>query len=156
MDRLTRKIEKSGWRGRGRNPSGYTTNHTIQEVVGKLAVYEDIGAPEQIAAWKEAERDSQKPLTLEELWKINGEAVFITTIGLVGSGRWELVYSDEAYIYFKTVCEDYKMTDMEIKNSYGKTWLAYRHKAVAFEDGRLEELYSLIGDINPTEIDSYL
>ena len=42
MERLTRKIEKSSWRDRGRKPSGYTSDYTKQEVDGHLALYENL------------------------------------------------------------------------------------------------------------------
>ena len=59
MERLTRKIEKSSWRDRGRKPSGYTSDYTKQEVVGRLAAYEDIGTVEEFTALKEAESEGR-------------------------------------------------------------------------------------------------
>lgn len=59
MERLTRKIEKSSWRDRGRKPSGYTSDYTKQEVVGRLAAYEDIGTVEEFAALVQAESEGR-------------------------------------------------------------------------------------------------
>ncbi len=59
MERLTRKIEKSSWRDRGRKPSGYTSDYTKQEVVGRLAAYEDIGTVEEFTALKQAESEGR-------------------------------------------------------------------------------------------------
>lgn len=68
------------------------------------------------------------PLTLEQLRGMDGEPVFTKTIGVVGSGRWELIVFDDHWLYCKTAHEDYKITLIEFKNTYGKTWLAYTHK----------------------------
>ena len=59
MERLTRKIEKSSWRDRGRKPSGYTSDYTKQEVDGRLAAYEDIGTVEEFAALVQAESEGR-------------------------------------------------------------------------------------------------
>lgn len=70
----------------------------------------------------------QQPLTVEELRQMDRGAIFTKTIGVIGSGRWELMSFDEHWVYFKTVYEDYKVTYREFEDSYGKTWLAYRTK----------------------------
>lgn len=59
MERLTRKIEKSSWRDRGRKPSGYTSDYTKQEVDRRLAAYEDIGTVEELAALVQAESEGR-------------------------------------------------------------------------------------------------
>ena len=59
MERLTRKIEKSSWRDRGRKPSGYTSDYTKQEVDRRLAAYEDIGTVEEFAALVQAESEGR-------------------------------------------------------------------------------------------------
>ena len=68
MERLTRKIEKSSWRDRGRKPSGYTSDYTKQEVDGHLALYEnlcfdkdgkEIIKPEKLAALVQAESEGR-------------------------------------------------------------------------------------------------
>ena len=72
MERLTRKIERDGFKNKGRNPSGYTSNHTTQEVVGRLAAYEDIGTAEEFAALKQAENEGR----LVELPRKVGDVVY--------------------------------------------------------------------------------
>jgi hypothetical protein len=74
-----------------------------------------------------------KPLSLEELRQMDGEPVWTVTIGLVGSGRWELMNFTtlSVYPYHPVITlinlidgqEDYEL------DTYGKTWLAYAHKS---------------------------
>lgn len=53
MERLTRKIEKISWQNRGGKPSGYTSDYTKQEVVGRLAAYENTAlTPHEIERMK--------------------------------------------------------------------------------------------------------
>ena len=48
MDRLTYEKSRSVW-DRGKHPSKYTSRHTFQEVVARLAAYEDTGLePEDV------------------------------------------------------------------------------------------------------------
>lgn len=75
--------------------------------------------------WQKSLLTEPQPLALDELRERNGKPVFTKTIGVIGSGRWELFTFDDHWLYLKTAYEHYKMTIDELKNSYGKTWLAY-------------------------------
>ena len=72
------------------------------------------------------ERESPKPLTLDELREMGGEPVWITS-PTGGTGVWRVCYGERArrrcgekVIYFAVgICENI--------SDYGKTWLAYRY-----------------------------
>lgn len=56
MERLTYEKSPKGW-GRGKYPTKYTSRHTFQEVVARLAAYEDTGLePEDIDALRKREQ----------------------------------------------------------------------------------------------------
>ena len=72
------------------------------------------------------------PLTLDELREMNGEPVWTITIGLEGSGRWELCTCEVGtacplHKVFRCVTATGEVTDYEL-DTYGKTWLAYHSK----------------------------
>lgn len=76
--------------------------------------------------------DEPKPLTLYELIRMDGEPIWTVTIGLEGSGRWELCegYTIRACpfkgaIRFVDLSGEATLYDYK---TYGKTWLAYRTK----------------------------
>lgn len=75
---------------------------------------------------------TNNPLTLEELKQMDGEPVWTVTIGIDGSGRWELVKETVLRICpYRAVLTMTNMEDGETDyefDTYGKTWLAYRHK----------------------------
>ncbi len=69
MDRLTYLKAESIWY-RGSHPTKYTSRRTFQQVVDRLAAYEDTGlTPEQVAELAQAEAEANEPLTLEEVEK---------------------------------------------------------------------------------------
>ena len=60
------------------------------------------------------------PLTLEELWKMDGEPVWVQSPGVPEYGRWAIVEGvGENCLFLR---DDFTCHD------YGKTWLAYRQK----------------------------
>lgn len=72
------------------------------------------------------------PMTLDELRKMDGEPVWTVTIGVSGSGRWELctcetVCTCPLHKVLRCVTADGEVTDYDLY-TYGKTWLAYRQK----------------------------
>lgn len=72
---------------------------------------------------EKAERENPKPLTVKQLEKMNGQAVFC--VDAKGNGKWALVHSGN------DVCTDGDFGDWEFyeyahKNEYG--WHAYRYK----------------------------
>lgn len=72
------------------------------------------------------------PLTLEELREMDGEPVWTVTIGLEGSGRWELctcemITACPIHKVLRCVASNGEVTDYEL-GTYGKTWLAYRRR----------------------------
>lgn len=79
-----------------------------------------------------AAEQNPKPLTLDELIRMDGEPIWTVTIGLKGSGRWELCegYTIRACPFKGALrCVDLsgEATLYDYK-TYGKTWLAYRTK----------------------------
>lgn len=77
-------------------------------------------------------QERNDPLTLDELRKMDGEPVWTVTIGLSGSGRWELctcetVCACPLHKVIRCVTADGEATDYDF-DTYGKTWLAYRQK----------------------------
>ena len=73
-----------------------------------------------------------KPLTLDELRKMDGEPVWTVTTGISSSGRWELctcetVCACPLHKVLRCVTADGEVTDYDL-DTYGKTWLAYRQK----------------------------
>lgn len=85
-----------------------------------------------IAAWNRRAEQNPKPLTLDELIRMDGEPIWTVTIGLKGSGRWELCegYTIRACPFKGALrCVDLsgEATLYDYK-TYGKTWLAYRTK----------------------------
>ena len=95
-----------------------------------------------MAAWNKRAQDTEakrrraeenpKPLTLDELIRMDGEPIWTVTIGLKGSGRWELCegYTIRACPFKGALrCVDLsgEATLYDYK-TYGKTWLAYRTK----------------------------
>lgn len=129
MERLTRKIEKSSWRDRGRKPSGYTSDYTKQEVVGRLAAYEGIGTAEEFAALKQAQSEGR----LVELPCKAGDTIYqlrnkkhakgkgispriATCVTVFGSKMYRVEHQGA------TPCEVYDL---------GKTWFLTREAAEA-------------------------
>ena len=79
-----------------------------------------------IAALREKEaRENQKPLTIEELWKMHDEPVYVVPLGKSRKDKlwkeWCVMQDDTAYVpgieYWS-----WKIAD------YGDLWIAYRHK----------------------------
>ena len=145
MERLT-YVKKPSQFDRGKYPTKYTSRHTFQEVVARLAAYEDTGLePEEIQRMKEymkpftirdidrfneimqAEKDGRlvvlppnDPLTPEQLREMDRKPVWICDPD--GSdGMWALV--DLEYELCRTATGGIAIFD-----TYGKTWLAYRRK----------------------------
>lgn len=80
------------------------------------------------------------PLTLEQLREMNGEPIWTVTLGVEGSGRWELctcelVTACPAHKVLRCVTAVGEITDYEV-DTYGATWLAYRRKP---EEGRHDD-----------------
>lgn len=72
------------------------------------------------------------PLTLEQLQEMDGEPVWTVTIGLEGSGRWELcscetITACPLHKVLRCVTSTGEATDYEFE-TYGKTWVVYRRK----------------------------
>lgn len=85
------------------------------------------------------EKAHNDPLTLDELRKMDGEPVWTTTIGLPGSGRWELctcetICTCPLHKVLRCVTSEGDVTDYDF-DTYGKTWLAYRKKPEEEERG---------------------
>lgn len=60
MERLTRKKRHKVCDG-GKHPTKYTSGHTFQEVVARLAAYEDTGLePEEVAALQASNQEIKK------------------------------------------------------------------------------------------------
>lgn len=77
-------------------------------------------------AWNDRPAPENKPLTLDELRKMDGEPVWTVSIGLDNSGRWEILESASAE--FISLCNTSDgCYGCEI-DTYGKTWLAYARK----------------------------
>ncbi len=78
------------------------------------------------------ERQNPQPLTLDKLIRMDGEPIWTVTIGLKGSGHWELCegYTIRACPFKGALrCVDLsgEATLYDYK-TYGKTWIAYRTK----------------------------
>ena len=76
--------------------------------------------------------EKNEPLTLDELLKMDGEPMWTVTIGISGSGRWELctcetVCACPLHKALRCVTAEGDVTDYDF-DTYGKTWLAYRQK----------------------------
>ena len=75
---------------------------------------------------------ANEPLTLEQLWEMDGEPVYIVTLesqlenppywAIVGISKNDSRYQGGVTLYNKT------QGDWGSIELYGKTWLAYRHK----------------------------
>ena len=138
--RVTGFIEKDG-------PFRFFTKNFIAKRTGETlrATYNCAEKAFMIALkalYREQERDTEakrrraeenpKPLTLDELIRMDGEPIWTVTIGLKGSGRWELCegYTIRACPFKGALrCVDLsgEATLYDYK-TYGKTWLAYRTK----------------------------
>ena len=103
----------------------------IRQVLTRLAVYEDIGLmPEEIIGLCSMDRrakmaellrmEESKPLTSDELLKMDGTPVWITKMDGSG-GVWMLV--DAEY----KLCRE-AHGEMAVFENGGKTWTARRHK----------------------------
>ena len=84
------------------------------------------------AAWNRRATENPQPLTLDKLIRMDGEPIWTVTIGLKGSGRWELCegYTIRACPFKGALrCVDLsgEATLYDYK-TYGKKWLAYRTK----------------------------
>lgn len=74
MDRMTYVKHPHSW-NRGKYPTKYTSRHTFQEAVARLAAYEDTGLePQEIVVLI---APPNPPLTVEDLRKMNGEPVWV-------------------------------------------------------------------------------
>jgi hypothetical protein len=76
--------------------------------------------------------EPNEPLALEQLREMDGCPVWTVTIGLEGSGRWELCACETICAcpwkqVIRCVTAIGEVTDYEI-DTYSKTWIAYRHK----------------------------
>lgn len=67
-------------------------------------------------------QQENRPLTLDELRQMDGEPVWIQTIGLVGSVNGYGIVGTRA-----AITQDFCTTALWYKD-YGDTWLAYRSK----------------------------
>ena len=70
---------------------------------------------------EKAEREDNKPLTLEELRQMDGKPVYIVSASRTGSG-WVIfdIHNDDGF----GMCDE----TWYFAKSYGKAWIAYRHK----------------------------
>jgi hypothetical protein len=93
----------------------------ITEIVNRL----------ESALRAQQEREKPKPLTLDDLRKMEGKPVWTVTHGVEGSGRWEIVefqkpnYDDREIMTLTNIAEG--LYDC-FADTYGKTWLAYDHE----------------------------
>lgn len=65
-------------------------------------------------------QESNGPLTLDELRKMDGEPVWVQSPGIPEYGRWAIVEGvgeNSLFLHDDFTCHD-----------YGKTWMAYRQK----------------------------
>lgn len=72
-----------------------------------------------------------EPLTIEELKKMQSEPIWTITIGIDKTGRWELIENWKPLYANKEVISLANLDDGTydcFTDTYGKTWLAYRHK----------------------------
>lgn len=103
---------------------GKNTNHP-----GSKAMFEMAAA----ALREKAERENPLPLTLEELWQMNGEAVWLEILNggefwLPDDSTWVEV---KAHKFQKGVEFWLFGSEEELdpnNENYGKTWICYRHK----------------------------
>ena len=72
------------------------------------------------------QRLENPPLTLEELKQMEDEPVWTVTTGVDGSSRVEIIESVRND-YIRLCCLFVETYDIET-TTYGKSWLAYRHK----------------------------
>lgn len=87
----------------------------------------------KVALREKAEREDHKPLTLEELWQMNGEAVWLEILNggefwLPDDSTWAEV---KAHKFQKGVEFWLFGSEEELdpnNENYGKTWICYRHK----------------------------
>lgn len=105
------------------NGCGRCTSDELREAVRLAAA----------ALQEKAEREDPKPLTLDELWQMNGEAVWMEILN--GGEFWMPQYSSwvevKACNYQKSVEFWLFGSEEELDpnpNNYGKTWICYRHK----------------------------
>lgn len=147
MERLTYVKGSHTW-DRGAYPTKYTSRHTFQEVVARLAAYEDTGLePEEITAlqatckaikeeampllWAKAEDrlvvlPPNAPLTLEELREMDGEPVWCRTEHRPEDAGWFLVCaSAEKPHEFIAVGRERGIPCAGISSGY---WEAYRRR----------------------------
>ena len=102
MERLTYEKRQKEW-GRGKYPTKYTSRHTFQEVVARLAAYEDIGlTPEDIDALQKCKQGLAELLVniscgcavsctrLEELAKAEKDGRLVVLPCKVGAPVWEI------------------------------------------------------------------
>ena len=70
---------------------------------------------------EKAERENHKPLTLEELRQMDGKPVYVVSASRTGSG-WVIFdcHNDDGF----GMCDE----TWYFAKSYGKAWIAYRHK----------------------------
>lgn len=103
---------------------GKNTNHPGSKAMFEMAV---------AALREKAERENPLPLTLEELWQMNGEAVWLEILNggefwLPDDSTWVEV---KAHKFQKGVEFWLFGSEEELdpnNENYGKTWICYRHK----------------------------
>lgn len=71
-----------------------------------------------------------EPLMLEELRGMDGEPVWTVTRGLEHTGRWELLEFSKGNVKGREVITMCNLAEGQydaFADTYGQTWLAYRH-----------------------------
>lgn len=93
---------------------------------GKAMGYEDVVAAcdTAIAALRaQQEQENPKPLTLDELRKMDGEPVWLSALGEDFDDGWYIVVAVD-----KNRLHCLQLYAMLFFENYGNTWLAYRYK----------------------------
>lgn len=142
MERLTIRSKGTAfWADSRCAGGGYRVVDDVWDLkrLNRLADYEDIcfsadGAellsPELLRQVRAELKNNS--LTLEQLLGMNGEPIWTVTIGVDGSGRWELcscetITACPLHKVLRCVTSAGEVTDYEL-DTVGKTWLAYRRK----------------------------
>ena len=105
----------------------YDIDDIPQDLTAELAGIALASLRQQEQLDKVSQGSSQdKPLTLDELRKMDGEPVWVQSPGVPEYGRWAIVEGvGENCLFLR---DDFTCHD------YGKTWLAYRQKP---EEGKV-------------------
>lgn len=119
-----------------------TIEKAIDELGGYIGVFDDIYDYELKELWpalelavsalrEKLERENPKPLTIEELRQMDGEPVYVSDLQRPKESEYCIIHANDKYGHGDenksaqiSGCECF-WYDFE---TYGDTWIAYRHK----------------------------